>query len=76
MVINECSSLCPALVCQSIYVDWRLPRPSAEGLMIQHKGLVRPPHEDTEEGMVIDSVLTGFLSQCFSKWLLLIMISL
>lgn len=51
MVINECYSHCPALACQSIYVDWRLPGPSAEGLMIQHSGMVRPPHGDTEEGM-------------------------
>lgn len=51
MVINKGFSHCPALVCQSIYVDWRLPGPSAEGLMTQHKGMVHPPHEDTEEGM-------------------------
>lgn len=51
MVIDECSSHCLALVCQSMYVDWRLPGSSAEGLMTQHNGMVHPPHEDTEEGM-------------------------
>lgn len=43
------------LVCQSSYVDWRLPaipEPSAEGLMCQYDGMVDRPHQDLIEGEI------------------------